>query len=276
MSINGKTKVIGFLGSSYQKSKVYSIYNSLFQGLNLNYVYVPFAATDIEKAIESIRELNICACGVTTPFKETILDYLDEVSPEARKIGAVNVVVNNNGFLSGDNTDGLGAVRALKESTDIKGKTICMLGAGGVARAIAITLQSQVGKIIIVNVDDDIARKLANDAGENVEFWPYHDRNKALAEADIIINATSVGMAGGANPDQSLVAESVFKPSMTVMDVVVVPRETKLLKNAQSAGCDVVYGERMLFWQAFYKFSIYTGITPNVSIMEMLTEPSVR
>lgn len=270
MLINGKTKVIGFLGSSYQKSKVYSIYNALFQELNLNYVFVPFAATDIEKATESMRVLGICACGVTTPFKEQILDYLDEISPEAKKIGAVNVVVNNNGVLSGDNTDGAGAARALKERTNIDGKTICLIGAGGVAKAIAVTLQSQVGKIIIVNIDDNIAMELANDAGDNVEYWPYDERNEILAQSDIIINATTVGMVGGANEEQSLVPESVLKSGMTVMDVVVVPRQTKLIKDALCKGCDVVYGERMLFWQAFYKFSFYTGVRPTISIMEKL------
>lgn len=274
MLIDGTTKVIGFLGSSYQKSKVYSIYNALFKELNLNYVFVPFAATDIEKAIDSIRTLDIFACGVTTPFKETVLAYLDEVSPEARKIGAVNVIVNNNGVLSGYNTDGEGAVRALTERTNITNKTICMLGAGGAAKAIATSLYSQTGKIIIVNIEDSIAEALATNTGDNVEYWPYSKRNEILAQADIIINATSVGMAGGSNPEQSLVEKAVLKPEMTVMDIVAVPRKTKLLNDALSKGCQVVYGERMLFWQAFYKFNIYTGIIPEVSMMEDLVFPS--
>jgi shikimate dehydrogenase len=268
--INGKTKVIGFLGSTYQKSKVYPIYNKLFQKLNLNYVFVPFVATDIAKATESIRALGIHACGVTTPFKEQIFEYLDEISAEAKKIGAVNVVVNNNGVLIGENTDGAGAAKALKERTIIDGKTICLIGAGGVAKAIALTLQSQVRKINIVNIDDIVAMELANDVGDNVEYWPYDERNEILAQSDIIINATTVGMLGGDNEGKSLVAESVLKSGMTVMDVVVVPRQTKLIKDALFKGCNVVYGERMLFWQAFYKFRFYTGVTPAISIMENL------
>src|SRR3989344_4504637 len=112
MTINGETKIIGFFGSTYKTSKMYALYNAAFKALNLNYVYIPFMVSDLKKAVEGIKNLGIHAVGVTIPYKIDIIKYLDELDENAKRIGAVNAVINVNEKLIGYNTDGLGAVMA--------------------------------------------------------------------------------------------------------------------------------------------------------------------
>src|SRR2546426_6287353 len=163
--INGETQIIGFFGSTYKTSKMYAMYNAAFEALGLNYVYVPLIVKDLEKAVEGIRHLGIKAIGVTIPYKIDILPYLDELDSDARRIGAVNAVINNNGKLLGANTDGKGAVKALQEVTDIAGKKIVLLGAGGAARAIAFAIVDEGGNLVIVNRTTAAAENLAEAAG---------------------------------------------------------------------------------------------------------------
>ena len=124
LQINGDTQIIGFFGSTYRTSKMYEMYNSAFHALHLNYVYVPFHVDDLQKAVDGVRNLTVKAVGVTVPYKVTIIPYLDNLNEQAKKIGAVNVVINNNGTLTGYNTDGDGCIQALEEVTSIAGKKI--------------------------------------------------------------------------------------------------------------------------------------------------------
>src|SRR5215472_4469349 len=125
--LNGETQIIGFFGSTYKTSKMYAMYNAAFEALKLNYAYVPFKVNDLEKALEGVRHLGIRAIGVTIPYKIAILPYLDALDTDARRIGAVNVVMNDDGKLVGANTDGRGAVKALQEVIAIAGKKIVLL-----------------------------------------------------------------------------------------------------------------------------------------------------
>ena len=138
MQISGSTKVIGFVGSSYAKSRMYGIYNAIFQTLDIDWVYVPLRVTDIAGAIQAMRALGIHAVGVTIPFKVSVIEHLDAIDDSARRAGAVNAVVLRDGRLIGSNTDGQGALRAIEEVTAVAGRTICLLGGGGAARAIAV------------------------------------------------------------------------------------------------------------------------------------------
>src|SRR5205085_7457898 len=115
--INGETQLIGFFGSTYKTSKMYAMYNAAFEALGLNYIYVPLVVKDLEKAVEGVRHLGIKAIGVTIPYKIDVLPYLDNLDSDARRIGAVNAIVNHDGTLVGANTDGKGAVKALQEIT---------------------------------------------------------------------------------------------------------------------------------------------------------------
>jgi shikimate dehydrogenase len=272
MKIDGETKLIGFFGSTYRTSKMYAIYNAAMEALGLNYLYVPFIVHDLQKAVEGMRHLGIAAAGVTIPYKISIIQFLDELDAEARMAGAVAVVVNRDGRLIGGTTDGKGALKALQEKTDVTGKKVVLIGAGGAARAIAFSLHQAGGKLTVLNRAEeiDMAESLGKDLG-----CPWGDFSRlepSVSEADIIIQTTPVGMANTPLAGKSLVPAGLLRQDMTVMDIVTNPRKTQLLQDAENRGCRVVYGDRMLLWQAVYKFRLYTGVEPPVEVMERAME----
>ena len=262
--INGETHIIGFFGSTYKTSKMYAMYNAAFEALELNYIYVPLIVKDLAKATEGIRHLGIKAVGVTIPYKIDIIPYLDEMDSDARRIGAVNAIVNHDGVLLGANTDGKGAVKALQEVTTIVGKKVVLLGAGGAARAIAFAIVDGGGDLVIVNRTQAAAQELAK--AVDCKYETIDKLEQELEDAHVVINATSVGMMPREN--ESLVRKEGLSPELVVMDLVSAPKETKLLKEARERGCNIVYGDRMLFWQGVLKFEIYTGVKPPVEVME--------
>ena len=264
MKINGETKLIGFFGSTFRTSKMYTMYNAVFENLGLNYIYVPFMVEDIKKGVEAIRNLGIHAVGVTIPFKISIIEHLDELDEDAKRIGAVNVVINNNGKLIGGNTDGKGGVKALKEKTEVKNKKIILLGAGGAARALVFALKDEGGKLTILNRTVSEAKELAK--AVDCQSGGLEKLPELMSTADILINSTSVGMTPKNN--QSIVDKKLLHNKLTVMDIVSNPRETKLLRDAKATGCQTVFADRMLLWQGVLKFVMYTGIKPSVEIME--------
>ncbi len=268
MKINGETKLIGFLGSTYRTSKMYALYNAAMEALGLNYLYVPFIVKDLQKAVEGIRHLGIAAVGVTIPYKLTIIPFLDELDAEAKQAGAVAVVWNRDGKLIGGTTDGQGALKALQEKTDVADKPVTLIGAGGAARAIAFSLRQAGAKLTILNrVEEiDMAESLAKDLG--CPWGDFSRLESSVSQSEIIIQTTPVGMANTSLSSRSLVPPELLRPDMTVMDIVTNPRKTKLLEDAENRGCRVVYGERMLLWQGVYKFKLYTGIEPPVEVME--------
>jgi shikimate dehydrogenase len=272
MQINGETRLIGFFGSTYRTSKMYAMYNSAIEALGLNCLYIPFAVDDLHKAVEGIRHLGVAAIGITIPYKIEIMPYLDELDEDARRIGAVNVVVQRDGRLVGSNTDGQGALRALREQVDVSGAHICLLGAGGAARAIAFALHDAGCELSVLNRTARAAEELAADVGGGVQAGGYDLLPEVLERSSIVINTTPVGMAGGPDEGRSLVPAALLRPAMTVMEIVTNPRETPLLQDARARGCRVVYGYRMLLWQGVYKFHLYTGVEPPVEVMERAME----
>jgi len=268
MRIDGNTQLIGFFGSTYKTSKMYAVYNAAIKALGINFIYVPFAINDLEEAVEGIRSLGIAAIGITIPYKIEIMKYLDELDADAQKIGAVNVVVNNNGRLIGGNTDGKGALRALKEKTEVENKNIILLGAGGAARAIAFSLNDAGGNLIILNRTKQRARELAESVGGNTNHGDLDLLEDALRSSEIIINTSLVGMANTPQAGKSLVPENLLRSDMTIMEIVTDPKETKLVMDASKKGCAIVYGYRMLLWQSIYKFNMYTGVEPPIEVME--------
>lgn len=264
MNINGETKIIGFFGSTYKTSTMYAIYNAAFDTLGQNVVYIPFCVDDLEKAVNGVKHLGIKAVGVSIPYKIDIIKYLDGLDRDAKRTGAVNVVVNKNGKLIGSNTDGKGAVKALQEVTQIKNKKILLLGGGGAARAIAFAVKDEGAEVIIINRTYAFAQNLAQAVG--CRMAGMDKLAEEIKNIDILINATSVGMSP--NENASPVPKSLLSGDLVVMDVVARPAETSLLKDAKEKGCSVVYAKRMLFWQAVLKFPLYTGIKPPISVME--------
>lgn len=267
MKIDGGTKLIGFLGSTYRTSKMYAIYNAAMEALGLNYIYVPFVVDDLQKAVDGIRHLGVAAAGVTIPYKISIIPYLDELDDESRHVGAVAVVMNRDGRLVGGTTDGKGALRALGEKTEVRGKRVTMVGAGGAARAIAFSLKQAGAEITVLNRAEEIA--MAASLGKDIGC-PWGDLSQlaeTAARSEILINTTPMGMANTPLEGKSLVPRELLRRGMTVMDIVTTPRETRLLQDAAAAGCGVVHGDSMLLWQAVYKFQMYTGVEPPIDVM---------
>lgn len=262
--INGDTQIVAFLGATYKTSKMYGMYNAAFEALGLNYIYVPFAVNDLEKAVEGIRHLGIRAAGVTIPYKIAILPYLDELDSDAKRIGAVNAILNTNGKLLGANTDGKGAVKALQEVTALAGKKVIVLGAGGAARAIAFAIADEGGSLVIVNRTQDAAVALAK--AVDCKYQTIDKLEQEIKDAHIVINATSVGMVPTDN--ESLIRKELLSSRLVVMDIISHPKETRLLKEAKGQGCKIVYGDRMLFWQGVLKFQLYTKVEPPIEVME--------
>lgn len=272
MKIDGNTKLIGFFGSTYRTSKMYAIYNAAMDALGLNYLYVPFAVNDLQKAVEGMRHLGIAAAGVTIPYKMSIIPFLDELDPESKMVGAVAAVINHDGKLVGSTTDGMGGLRALQEKTDVAGKKVLLIGAGGAARALAFNVKRAGAEVTVLNRAEEIemAESLGKDLG-----CPWGDFSKldsSVGEADIVIQTTPVGMANTPLAGKSLIRPELLRPGMTVMDIVTNPRKTQLLQDAENRGCEVVYGDRMLLWQGVFKFKLYTGVEPPVEVMERAME----
>jgi shikimate dehydrogenase len=268
MKINGETKLIGFFGSTYRTSKMYAIYNAAMEALGLNYLYVPFVVQDLQKAVEGMRHLGIAAAGVTIPYKMSILPFLDELDAESKMVGAVAVVVNRDGKLIGSTTDGQGALKALQEKTDVAGKQVVLIGAGGAARAIAFSVHQAGGKLTVLNRAEEIG--MAEDLGKALAcpWGDFSGLESCVRAADIVIHTTPVGMANTPLAGKSLLRAELLRPDLTVMDIITNPRQTQLLQDAERRGCQIVYGDRMLLWQAVYKFKLYTGVEPPVQVME--------
>lgn len=268
MQLNGNTKLIGFFGTTYKTSKMYAMYNAAIEAMGLNYIYVPFAVSNLEKAVAGIRNLGVTAIGITIPYKIEIMQYLDELDTNAKRIGAVSVVLNKGGKLIGGNTDGEGALKALKEKTEVKNKKVVLLGSGGAARAIAFALSDEGCHITILNRTESNAKELAVVIGDSIKHGGFDSLPEVLKDSEIVINTTPVGMANTSLEGQSIVPAKLLRSDMTVMEIVSKPRETKLVQDAKKRGCRLVLGYRMLLWQGAFKFKMYTNVEPPIAIME--------
>ncbi|MCG6534981.1 MAG: shikimate dehydrogenase [Syntrophales bacterium LBB04] len=223
--------------------------------------YVPFCVTGLKEAVQGIRGLDIRGVSVTLPFKTEVMDYLDEIEEGARRIGAVNTIWNDRGRLKGYNTDWLGFVLALKENTTIRGKRFVVIGAGGAARGIIYGLIREGGEPIIVNRTGSKAKALAREFG--CSFLTEGEIKKVKAEG--LINTTSVGMSP--HKEASPWPGDLLHHFPMVMDIIYNPLKTRLLREAQQAGCQTISGLEMFIHQGAEQFRIWTGLEPSRSIM---------
>jgi len=230
MQINASTQLCGIIGNPIAHSLSPAIHNAAFEKLNLNYAYLAFDVTDVAGAIRGMRALNIRGFSVTIPHKLAVISELDEIDPVARQIGAVNTVVNDNGHLKGYNTDWTGFVRSLEAFTPIQHKKVAILGAGGAARAIAFGIKQRQGQLTILNreVEIEMAQNLAADVGC---AWENLSLLDAVQAADIVVNATSVGMHPLEN--DTVIDSRLLRPTQIVYDIVYNPLETKFLRQAK-------------------------------------------
>ncbi len=274
MTISGKTRVCGVIGDPIEHSLSPTIQNAAFKALDLDYSFLAFKVTSngVANAITGMRGLGIVGLNVTMPHKEAVIKYLDKIDDNAKFLNTVNTIYNKKGKLLGFNTDGFGALKALKENgADPKDKRVLLLGSGGAARAIAFTLVQEVDELTILNRTVSEAKKIANLLTKTCNKKVHTDSlnkqiiKKQMQQIDILINATAVGMKPKA--DSSLISPEWLKPTITVMDIVYNPVETKLLKDAKSIGAKIISGVEMLIYQGAASFEIWTDKPAPVEIM---------
>ena len=256
--IDAETELYGVIGNPVQHSLSPMIHNGAFKRLGWNAVYLAFEVKNVEEALRGIRGLGVKGVSVTIPFKTEVLPFLNKVEGLAKKVGAVNTIVNREGKLIGYNTDCDGALEALEHKMDLRGKRAVLLGAGGAARAIGFGLKERGVPLIVVNRSRERGQALCKELGCDYLPVPSLARMKrGELEADIIINATSLGMV----PQEGVTPfpKELLKKGMMVMDIVYEPLQTRLLREAQEKGCVTVDGLEMLIRQGMAQFEIWTG-----------------
>ncbi|WP_333887654.1 shikimate dehydrogenase [Clostridium sp.] len=282
--ISGKTGLLGLIGNPVDHSKSPVMYNYSFEKLNLDYIYLAFqvALEKVPDAITAIKTFKIRGSNVTMPCKSEVVKYMDELSPAACIIGAVNTIVNDNGKLTGHITDGVGFVRSLKEEgVEVKGKKITIMGSGGAATAIQVQCALDSAKeLSIFNIKDTFYERAQKNVetikkevpGCTVNLYDLNDTERLHEEvdsSDILINATLVGMHP--NEDESNIKDtSIFRKGLVVADTVYHPKKTNFLKDAEAAGCKIVGGLGMLLWQGAEAFKLYTGLEMPVDEIKEL------
>ena len=277
MKVTGKTCVYGIFGYPVKHSLSPLMQNAAFREAGIDAVYVPFEVEpeNLKEAVDGVRALGIKGLNVTVPHKERIVEHLDYLSEEAELLGAVNTVKNENGELTGYNTDAEGFLRSLiEEGVELEGKKALMFGAGGAARAVGYALlKGGASFLYIVNRNFQRAREVGELLGKrgNVLVFPLKESTveTLLKEVDLIVNTTSVGMKP---EDPHLFDYSKTPEGITVVDIIYNPPETPLLKAAKERGCKTVNGLGMLVHQGAVAFEIWTGKTAPVETMREVLE----
>ena len=266
LKIDASTVICAVIGNPIAHSLSPAIHNAAFAACGLNWAYVAYRVSELKQAIEGIRALGIRGVSVTIPHKVAVMPLLDTVDEAARTIGSINTIVNTNGHLAGYNSDGEGALQSLRDAcADPTGKRVVILGSGGAARAIAVSmvLKAPPAKLTILGAIENEVRKLSSDSATKSgvlvtgELLTAKSLSSSLRECEILIHATPIGMHP--NSDQSLVPSRLLQKNLVVFDIVYNPLKTCLLMDAERAGCIVVSGIEMFLNQAVMQFTLWTG-----------------
>lgn len=269
MILNSDTALFAVLGDPIAHSLSPVMHNRAFSQVGYNGVYLAFSVKNIHNAITGIKALGIKGVSITIPHKIAVMETVDDVDDVAKKIGAVNTIVNRNGVLTGYNTDGIGAVKAITEKTTIKDKDVVIIGAGGAARAIGFAIVSEGGRVTILNRTPAKAERLARDLGAEFE----QISNFKNIKCRILINTTPLGMTP--NVDAVPLPREDLDKSMVVMDIVYNPLKTRLLKEAEHIGCQIIDGMSMFVYQGAVQFELWTGIKAPVDVMKTAVQDAL-
>lgn len=280
MEIDARTQFCGVIGNPVEHSLSPAIHNAAFRKLGLNFVYLAWRVESIGDAVKGLRALgNFRGASVTIPHKVAAMPFLDEIESTARRIGAINTIVSEQGQLIGSNTDATGALRALQEGcAPLRGEAVVILGSGGAARAIAFALAAESGvrRLHLLGIEEQERRTLASDlknkTGVNVDdaFLDHDSLRRVLPEVKVLIHCTPIGMAPKVG--KSCVPPSLLHSDLVVMDIVYNPRETQLLSDAKAAGCRTIAGLEMFLYQAVAQFERWTGVPAPTGVMRQVLE----
>ncbi|RLB84002.1 MAG: shikimate dehydrogenase [Deltaproteobacteria bacterium] len=261
---SGNTSVYGIMGNPVAHSMSPLMHNAAFRLLGIDAIYLPFEVKDLPGAVAGMRALQIRGASVTHPFKTRVLELIDEIDITAKKVGAVNTLVLEGDSIYGTNTDWAGAVRSIEGLLPIKNNHFVVVGAGGAARAVVYGITRKGGKVTVVNRTRDKGLALAETF--DASFAPLVDIVKV--SGDCLINTTSVGMYP--KVEETPVPQGVLSRYKAVVDIIYNPFKTRLLKEAESAGCMVANGLDMFIFQGVEQFKIWTGEEPPVQQMKDL------
>jgi shikimate dehydrogenase len=281
LTITAKTQVCAVIGHPVGHSLSPEIHNAAFEALGLPLVYVAHDVRpgQVAKTLEGVRSMGYRGLSVTIPHKVEAMECVDEVDRTAQAIGCINTVVNEDGRLLGYNSDGLGALAALRDSgAEPQGARVLVLGSGGAARAIAVTLANSAppARIAILGIVPDELHRLTADVTEHGTSEVYGEQltdrslTREVARADILLHCSPIGMHP--QEDASLVPPEMLRQGLVVFDAVYNPRRTKLLRTADEAGCRTVEGLEMFLGQAYIQFQLWTGQPAPRNVMRHVVE----
>lgn len=272
---NYRAELTGVFGDPVDDNPTGVVEEAAFAAKNLNYRYLTIKVLpeDLGKAMDSVKIFGMKGINLTMPHKIKVLPYLDELSPAAEIIGAVNTVIQKEGKLFGENTDGKGFVTALKNSGEtLDKKNVTILGAGGAARAIAVECAlNGVAHINIINRSIEKGEELASliqmKTDSSAKYLNWKNNMEIPSDTDILINATSIGFSPNVT-DKPDIDYTAITPEMCVCDVIFNPAETIFLKSAAENGAKTITGLGMLVQQAALNFTLWTGVEAPVDVME--------
>lgn len=276
MTVNYQAELVVLLGQPVAENPTVVMQEAAFRelGLNWRYLNVEVSPDNLADAMRGVRAFGVRGMNLTIPHKVAVMQYLDEISPNAQKIGAVNTVKREGKRLLGENTDGKGFLRGIREDAGIDpaGKRVMMLGAGGAARAIGTELLlAGARELVIYNRTlergEAVVNHLREQTGGNVSFVAWDGTVGATPDVDLFVNATSIGLYPDvdAMPGVDL---SAAKPDMLVCDVIPNPPSTPLLRAAQARGLRTLDGLSMLVYQGVIGFEFWTGQAAPQAVMK--------
>jgi len=267
--ISGYTQLIGIIANPIRHSISPKMHNAAFEKLGLDYAYLAFEidSSQLKDTVYGLKAMGARGFNVSMPYKTAIIDYLDELSPAAKLCQAVNTVVNENGKLIGHMTDGSGLIQSLKDAGyDIKGKKVTVVGCGGAGKAIQIQAALDgVAELAIFNRSRDKGLEIVNLINEQTNcqatFYELSDEEvlkEQLLDSYLLINATNIGMAD-LEGESFIKNLSTLHEKLIVCDIIYNPRKTKLLKQAEEVGCEIINGVGMIIYQGAEAFKLWTG-----------------
>lgn len=275
-SNNYRHQLVGVFGDPVDENPTIAMFEAAFKARDLNWRYQNFrvSAEGLADAMRGMRAMNFRGINLTLPHKVAVLQHLDKATPEAALIGAVNTVVRDGDDLVGTNTDGKGFLTALKHDAgvDPRSKRVVFLGAGGAARAMAVELAlAGAGHITIVNRTthrgEELARLIAERTPAQAEFTWWLGDYAIPPQAEIVINATPVGLYPDIDAKPGVAVDSI-RPDMLVCDVIPNPPRTRFLIEAASRGAKTLDGLGMLVYQGAIAFALWTGQDPPIEVMK--------
>lgn len=288
LNITGQTRLAALYAQPARHSISPAMHTKAFEATGTDAVYLSFdvAPEELGTAMAAVRGLGMMGVNLSMPHKMAVIPYLDALSPAAQLIGAVNTVVNDNGHLTGHNTDGVGFMRSLQDiDVDIIGQEICIIGAGGAATAIAVqAAMDGVKRIYVFNRQDEFMGRFQKKAAEIMAATKTEVVTVDLATGDesletylqksvLLVNATGVGMKPH-HEEMPIKSAEVLPAGLAVYDVIYNPRETKLLQTAKAKGLKTANGLGMLLYQGAEAFRLWTGKEMPVQLIKPLVKNS--